>query len=232
MRCRWHGLKRSRKGRTKWSRILPETTVVGKSPFSSSQTVENKGESAVGGFGGIGRPTPNETAKWHRRQAALPPWISLVFRHNEVVSDLRVRRAEEETCKVTVPIKGARLGQARIFFDRMGSCLADNAFTWMMSRCTSYNVAITANRVSLAMRTVLRILHWLGEALTDTGGQLHAYALMTNHVHLLVTPDRAATVPKLIISLGRRYVQYVNTSYRRTGAMGQPVQIFAYTGRN
>ena len=46
-------------------------------------------------------------------------------------------------------------------------------------------------------------LHWLGKALTETGGQLHAYALMANHVHLLVTPHRAATVPKLIISLGR-----------------------------
>jgi len=44
-------------------------------------------------------------------------------------------------------IKGARLGQTRLFFDRMGSCLADNAFNWMMSRCTSYNVAVTANRV-------------------------------------------------------------------------------------
>ena len=53
--------------------------------------------------------------------------------------------------------------------------------------------------------------------MTETGGQLHAYALMTNHVHLLVTPRRAATVAKLIISLGRRYVQYINTSYRRTG---------------
>ena len=54
----------------------------------------------------------------------------------------------------------------------MGLCL--NAFTWMMSRCTSYNVAITADL--------------LGEALTETGGQLHPYALVTNHVHLLVTP--------------------------------------------
>ena len=80
----------------------------------------------------------------------------------------------------------------------MGSCLADNAFTWMMSRCTSYNVAITANRVSLVMRTVLRILHWLGEALTETGGQLHAYALMTNHAHLLVTRHRAAVGHKAL----------------------------------
>lgn len=62
-------------------------------------------------------------------------------------------------------------------------------------------------------------LHWLGEALRREGVALHAYALMTNHVHLLVTPERAAGVPRLIIALGRRYVQYVNTSYRRTGTL-------------
>lgn len=61
--------------------------------------------------------------------------------------------------------------------------------------------------------------HWLGDALTDAGCQLHAYALMTNHVHLLVTPRKAEAVPGLIISLGRRYVQYINTTYRRTGTL-------------
>jgi putative transposase len=33
--------------------------------------------------------------------------------------------------------------------------------------------------------------HWLGDVLTDTECQLHAYPLMTNHVHLLVTPRKA-----------------------------------------
>ncbi|CAN5708488.1 transposase [soil metagenome] len=61
--------------------------------------------------------------------------------------------------------------------------------------------------------------HWLGEALKKTSCSLHAYALMTNHVHLLLTPMRAAAVPKLIISLGRRYVQYINRQYRRTGTL-------------
>ena len=62
-------------------------------------------------------------------------------------------------------------------------------------------------------------LHWLGEALAVNECQLHAYALMTNHVHLLLTPKKAATVPNLIMSLGRRYVQYVNRAYKRTGAL-------------
>ena len=62
-------------------------------------------------------------------------------------------------------------------------------------------------------------LHWLGEALRDTGCQLHAWVLMTNHVHLLLTPERADAVPKLLISLGRRYVQYINRTYGRTGTL-------------
>jgi len=62
-------------------------------------------------------------------------------------------------------------------------------------------------------------LHWLGEALAEFDCALHAYVLMTNHVHLLLTPKKAQAVPKLIISLGRRYVQYVNRSYRRTGTL-------------
>lgn len=62
-------------------------------------------------------------------------------------------------------------------------------------------------------------LHWLGVALKQADCALHAYALMTNHVHLLLTPRRAAAVPRLVIALGRRYVQYINHSYRRTGTL-------------
>ncbi len=62
-------------------------------------------------------------------------------------------------------------------------------------------------------------LHWLGIALKESECTLHAYALMTNHVHLLLTPKKAESVPRLVISLGRRYVQYVNTTYRRTGTL-------------
>lgn len=61
--------------------------------------------------------------------------------------------------------------------------------------------------------------HWLGEALKATGCLLHAYVQMTNHVHLLLTPPKAEAVPQLLISLGRRYVQYINKTYRRTGTL-------------
>ncbi len=60
---------------------------------------------------------------------------------------------------------------------------------------------------------------WLGEALLDHGCALHAYVFMSNHVHLLLTPSHADDVARLFISLGRRYVQYVNKVYRRTGTL-------------
>ncbi len=62
-------------------------------------------------------------------------------------------------------------------------------------------------------------LQWLGEALTREHCALHAYVLMTNHVHLLVTPASAGSIPRVIIAVGRRYVQYINHSYRRTGTL-------------
>ncbi len=61
--------------------------------------------------------------------------------------------------------------------------------------------------------------HWLGEALKQTGCKLHAYVLMTNHVHLLLTPPGPQAVSRMVISLGRRYVQYINRTYRRTGTL-------------
>jgi len=63
-------------------------------------------------------------------------------------------------------------------------------------------------------------LHWLAVALKETGCALHAYVLMTNHVHLLLTPMKAEAVPTLLIALGPRYVQYINRSYRANG-LGQ-----------
>lgn len=62
-------------------------------------------------------------------------------------------------------------------------------------------------------------LHWLCEALRKEHCALHAYTLMTNHVHLLLMPQDAEAVPNLIIAIGRRYVQYINTVYHRTGTL-------------
>lgn len=62
-------------------------------------------------------------------------------------------------------------------------------------------------------------LHCLGQALIETECRLHAYVLMTNHVHLLLTPRHGAAVPRLFVYLGRRYVRHVNRRYDRTGTL-------------
>ena len=48
---------------------------------------------------------------------------------------------------------------------------------------------------------------------------IHAYVLMTNHMHLLATPEREESIPKVMQSLGRKYVQYFNYTYQRTGTL-------------
>ena len=48
---------------------------------------------------------------------------------------------------------------------------------------------------------------------------IHAYVLMTNHVHLLLTPGRVDSAGLMMKHLGQRYVQYVNRSYRRSGTL-------------
>ena len=48
---------------------------------------------------------------------------------------------------------------------------------------------------------------------------IHAYVLMTNHVHLLATPSSSESISKTMQSLGRRYVQYFNYFYHRTGTL-------------
>ena len=48
---------------------------------------------------------------------------------------------------------------------------------------------------------------------------LHAYVLMTNHVHLLVTPRASGTIARMMQCLGRHYVTYINRTYRRTGTL-------------
>jgi putative transposase len=59
----------------------------------------------------------------------------------------------------------------------------------------------------------------LGEALDAHQCALHAYVLMTNHVHLLITPEHGEGVGGLMQSLGRRYVGYINRRCARTGTL-------------
>lgn len=51
------------------------------------------------------------------------------------------------------------------------------------------------------------------------GCSIHAYVLMTNHVHLLVTPQRSGAISTMMQSIGRRYVRRYNDRTQRTGTL-------------
>jgi len=59
----------------------------------------------------------------------------------------------------------------------------------------------------------------LHEAATLSSCTVHAYVLMTNHVHLLLTPDEEDSISRCLQSVGRRYVRYVNMLYHRSGTL-------------
>ncbi len=65
----------------------------------------------------------------------------------------------------------------------------------------------------------LEYLRCLKQASDSCGCAVHAYVLMTNHVHLLLTPERADSVGRLFQSLGRHFVRYVNATYQRHGGL-------------
>ena len=60
---------------------------------------------------------------------------------------------------------------------------------------------------------------WLKEYAKKYNVSVHAWVLMTNHVHLLCTPSCVQGISKMMQSLGRMYVRYFNRSYKRTGTL-------------
>lgn len=62
-------------------------------------------------------------------------------------------------------------------------------------------------------------LDCVGQAYRRYEVALHAYVLMTNHVHLLMTPATEIGISRVMQLVGNRYVQYINKSYRRTGTL-------------
>jgi putative transposase len=57
------------------------------------------------------------------------------------------------------------------------------------------------------------------EASRRYGVEVHAYCLMTNHIHFLATPGRSSAISDTLKVVGSRYAQYVNRRYRRTGTL-------------
>jgi putative transposase len=64
-----------------------------------------------------------------------------------------------------------------------------------------------------------RYLEVLQEMAKRNQCHVHAYVLMTNHVHILVTPFADHSISHLMQDLGRKYVRYINHSYKRSGTL-------------
>ena len=64
-----------------------------------------------------------------------------------------------------------------------------------------------------------RLLDLLAENAGKFGVALHAYVLMSNHFHLLATPDSAEALPRMMQAVGRSYVRYFNDRQGRSGTL-------------
>jgi putative transposase len=64
-----------------------------------------------------------------------------------------------------------------------------------------------------------RYLHDFHQAALKNDLALHAYVLMTNHVHLLVTPNQPFSITHTMQDTGRKFVHYINSTYKRTGSL-------------
>jgi putative transposase len=71
-------------------------------------------------------------------------------------------------------------------------------------------------------------LTYLKKSLARYRVRLHAYVLMTNHVHLSMTPEDSTGISSVMALLGNHYVRHVNKSYGRTG--GDAVEKVSHSG--
>lgn len=63
------------------------------------------------------------------------------------------------------------------------------------------------------------LLHLIDEHARKQRVAVHGYVLMSNHFHLLATPETAEGIPQLMQSVGRRYVRNYNMRQGRTGTL-------------
>ena len=64
-----------------------------------------------------------------------------------------------------------------------------------------------------------RMLDLFEQHSREQGVDIHAYVLMTNHLHLLLTPQKEQGLPKMMQAVGRSYVQIFNKVHGRTGTL-------------
>ena len=61
--------------------------------------------------------------------------------------------------------------------------------------------------------------NWLMEGASKFDVSIHAWVYMSNHVHLLMTPNQEQAISKCMQYLGRYYVRYFNYRFKRTGTL-------------
>lgn len=64
-----------------------------------------------------------------------------------------------------------------------------------------------------------RIKEDIESALLKSGCSLHAYVIMTNHLHLLITPHDEKQLAVFMQSMANKYVRYFNAKHQRTGTI-------------
>ena len=89
---------------------------------------------------------------------------------------------------------------------------------WSVSLCTSCSEA-NRQAVFYDQQDYQAYLGWLKEGAERYGCAIHAYVLMTNDVHLLLTPGKQDACGRLLQYLGRHYLLYINHRYDRSGTL-------------
>lgn len=78
---------------------------------------------------------------------------------------------------------------------------------------------VARNPVFFSDDDCMYYLEWLGHYAIKRGVDIHAYCLMTNHIHLLVSTPSAPALSGMMQDLGRSYVPYINRVYGRSGGL-------------
>ena len=73
--------------------------------------------------------------------------------------------------------------------------------------------------IFMDMADFQRMLALLQTHAIEQGVQVHAYVLMSNHLHLLLTPLQNESLPKMMQAVGRTYVLYFNKRHGRSGTL-------------
>ena len=74
-------------------------------------------------------------------------------------------------------------------------------------------------KIFFAVQTRGKYLAWLEEYARKCEVRILAYCLMTNHVHLLLKPDKTESLAKMMQGINLCYTQYINKRYKRTGRL-------------